>query len=72
VFEQALQLIAQLSASDCNPLIARLDSVDVDMDSLLAKYVRERGGSQRPKVQLQENWLLRCDRAVNDLFLSRR
>ena len=52
MFEQALQIIAQLSASDCNPLIARLDKVRTishnfgygvgdDMDSLLAKYVRK-------------------------------
>jgi hypothetical protein len=52
MFDQALKLIAQLSASDRNPLIARLDRVRVishnfgygvgdDMDSLLAKYVRE-------------------------------
>ena len=52
MFEQALKSIAQLSASDCNPLIARLDKVRTishnfgygvgdDMDSLLAKYVRK-------------------------------
>jgi hypothetical protein len=52
MFEQALKVIAQLSASDRNTLIARLDKVRVishnfgygvgdDMDSLLAKYVRE-------------------------------
>ena len=52
MFEQALKAIAQLSASDRNPLIARLDRVRIishnfgygvgdDMDSLLAKYVRE-------------------------------
>ena len=52
MFEQALQVIAQLSASDHNPLITRLDKVrtishkfgygvGVDMDSLLAKYVRK-------------------------------
>src|SRR5215831_3745472 len=51
MFEQALQIIAQLSGSDRN-LIARLDKVrtishnfgygvGVDMDSLLAKYVRK-------------------------------
>jgi len=52
MFGQALKLIAQLSASDRNPLIARLDRVRIishsfgygvgdDMDSLLAKYVRD-------------------------------
>jgi hypothetical protein len=52
MFEQALQIIAQLSGSDRNPLIARLGKVrtishnfgygvGVDMDSLLAKYVRK-------------------------------
>jgi len=52
MFDQALQLIAQLSASDRNPLIARLDRVRIishnfgygvgdDMDSLLAKYVKD-------------------------------
>ena len=52
MFEQALKIIAQLSASDRNPLIARLDkvpaishnfgySVGDDMDSLLAKHGRE-------------------------------
>jgi hypothetical protein len=52
MFDQALKLIAQLSASDRNPLIARLDRVRIishnfgygvgdDMDSLLAKYVRD-------------------------------
>jgi hypothetical protein len=52
MFDQALRLIAQLSASDRNPLIARLDRVRIishnfgygvgdDMDSLLAKYVRD-------------------------------
>ena len=52
MFEQALQVIAQLSGSDHNPLITRLDKVrtishnfgygvGVDMDSLLAKYVRK-------------------------------
>ena len=52
MFEQALQIIAQLSGIDRNPLIARLDKVrtishnfgygvGVDMDSLLAKYVRK-------------------------------
>jgi hypothetical protein len=52
MFDQALKVIAQLSASDRNALIARLDRVRVrshnfgygvgdDMDSLLAKYVRE-------------------------------
>ena len=52
MFEQALQIIAQLSASDRNLLIARLDKVrtishnfgygvGVDMDSLLAKCVRK-------------------------------
>ena len=51
MFDQALKLIAQLSASDRNPLIARLDRVRIIshnfgygvadyMDSLLAKYVR--------------------------------
>jgi hypothetical protein len=52
MFEQALKTIARLSASDRNPLIARLDKVSTishnfgyavgdDMDSLLAKYVRK-------------------------------
>ena len=52
MFEQALKIIAQLSASDRNALIARLDRVRIishnfgygvgdDMDSLLAKYVRD-------------------------------
>jgi hypothetical protein len=52
MFEQALKAIAQLPASDCHALIARLDEVRAvshnfgygvgdDMDSLLAKYVRE-------------------------------
>lgn len=52
MFDQALRLIAQLSASDRNPLIARLDRVRIishnfgygvgdDMDSLLAKSVRD-------------------------------
>ena len=52
MFDQALKLIAQLSASDRNPLIARLDRVRIishnfgygvgdDIDSLLAKYVRD-------------------------------
>jgi hypothetical protein len=52
MFEQALQTIAPLSASDRNPLIVRLDKVRTishnfgygvgdDMDSLLAKYVRK-------------------------------
>jgi hypothetical protein len=52
MFEQALQIIAQLSATNPNPLIARLDKVrtishnfgygvGVDMESLLAKYVRK-------------------------------
>ena len=52
MFDQALKLIAQLSASDRNRLIARLDRVRIishnfgygvgdDMDSLLAKYVRD-------------------------------
>ena len=51
-FEQALNAIAQLSASDRHALISRLDKVRAvshnfgygvgdDMDSLLAKYVRE-------------------------------
>ena len=51
MFEQALKTIAQLSASDRNPLIARLDRVRVishnfgygvgdDMDSLLARHRR--------------------------------
>jgi hypothetical protein len=51
MFEQALKIIAQLAASDRNPLIARLDKVRTishnfgygvgdDMDSLLAKYGR--------------------------------
>ena len=52
MFEQALKAIAPLSASDRSALIARLDKVSAishnfgygvgdDMDSLLAKYVRE-------------------------------
>ena len=52
MFEQALKAIAQLSASDRHALIARLDKVRAvshnfgygvgdDMDSLLAKYMRE-------------------------------
>lgn len=52
MFEQALKAITQLSASDRRALVARLDKVRVvshnfgygvgdDMDSLLAKYVRE-------------------------------
>ena len=52
MFDQALKVIAQLSASDRNALIARLARVRIishgfgygvgdDMDSLLAKYVRE-------------------------------
>jgi hypothetical protein len=52
MFDQALRLIVQLSASDRNSLIARLDRVRIishklgygvgdDMDSLLAKYVRD-------------------------------
>jgi hypothetical protein len=52
MFEQALKIIAQLSASHREALIARLDRVRVishkfgygvgdDMDSLLAEYVRE-------------------------------
>jgi hypothetical protein len=52
MFEQALKAIAQLFASDPRALIARLDKVRAvshnfgygvgdDMDSLLAKYVRE-------------------------------
>ena len=52
MFEQSLQIIAQLSASDRNPLIARLAKVRTishnfgygvgdDMDSLLAKYMRK-------------------------------
>ena len=52
MFEQALKAIAQLSASDRRALIARLDRVRIishnfgygvgdDMDSLLAKYVRD-------------------------------
>ena len=52
MFEQALKTIAQLSASDRNPLIARLDKVLTishnfaygvgdDMDSLFAKYRRQ-------------------------------
>jgi hypothetical protein len=51
MFEQALKTIAQLSASDRNPLIARLDRVRIishnfgygvgdDMDCLLAKHRR--------------------------------
>ena len=52
MFDQGLKLIAQLSASDRNPLMARLDRIRIishnfgygvgdDMDSLLAKYVRD-------------------------------
>jgi len=52
MFEQALKVIAQLSARDGNDLTARLDRVRVishnfgygvgdDMDSLLAKFVKE-------------------------------
>ena len=52
IFEQALQTITQLSASNRNPLIARLDNVriishnfgygvDIDMDSLLSKYAKK-------------------------------
>jgi hypothetical protein len=52
MFEQALRIIAQLSANDCNLLIARLDKVRTishnfgygvgdDMDSLFAKYRRQ-------------------------------
>ncbi len=52
MFDQALRVIAQLSASHRNALIARLDRVRIisynfgygvgdDMDSLLAKYVRK-------------------------------
>ena len=51
MFEQALKTIAQLSDSDRNPLIIRLDRVRVishtfgygvgdDMDSLLARHRR--------------------------------
>ena len=52
MFDQALKVFAQLSVSDRNALIARLDRVRIishnfgygvgdDMDSLLAKYVRD-------------------------------
>ena len=52
MFEQAVKIIAQLPASDRNPLIARLDKVRAishnfgygvgdDMDSLLVEYVRK-------------------------------
>jgi hypothetical protein len=52
MFDQALKVIAKVSASDRNALIARLDRVRIishnfgygvgdDMDSLLAKYVRD-------------------------------
>jgi hypothetical protein len=52
MYEQALKVVAQLSSSDHVALIARLDRVRVishnfgygvgdDMDSLLAKYVRD-------------------------------
>ena len=52
MFDQALKLIDQLCATDRNPLIARLDRVRIishnfgygvgdDMDSLLAKYLRD-------------------------------
>jgi hypothetical protein len=51
MFEQALKAIAHLSASDRNPLIARLDKIRAishsfgygvgdDMDSLFAKHGR--------------------------------
>ena len=51
MFEQAVKVIAQLPASDRNPLIARLDKVRTlshnfgygvgdHMDSLLVQYVR--------------------------------
>jgi hypothetical protein len=51
MFDQALKVIAQLSAKDANPLTARLDRVRVishnfgygvgdDMDSLLARHRR--------------------------------
>ena len=56
MFEQALQIIAQVSATDRNPLIARLYKVrtvsrnfgygvGIDMDSLLSKYARKRPAS---------------------------
>jgi len=52
MFDQAVKLITQLPASERNALIARLDRVRIlshrfgygvgdDMDSLLAKYVRD-------------------------------
>jgi hypothetical protein len=52
MFDQALKLIAQLPAGDRNALITRLDRVRIighnfgygvgdDMDSLLAKYVKD-------------------------------
>jgi hypothetical protein len=52
MFDQALKLIAQLSATDRSALIARLDRVRIishnfgygvgdDMDSLFAKHVRD-------------------------------
>jgi len=52
MFEHALTVIAQLSTSDRNALVARLDRVRVishnfgygvgdDMDFLLAKFVKE-------------------------------
>jgi hypothetical protein len=52
MFEQAVKIIAQLPASDRNPLIARLDKVRTishnfgyrvgdDMDSLLAQCIRK-------------------------------
>ena len=52
MFERAMKIIAQLPASHRNALIARLDKVRIishnfgygvgdDMDSLLAKYVRD-------------------------------
>jgi hypothetical protein len=52
MFDQALKLIAQLPAGDRNALITRLDRVRTighnfgygvgdDMDSLLAKYVKD-------------------------------
>ena len=58
MFEQALQVIGQLSASDHNPLITRLEKVRTishnfgygvgdDMDSLLAKYVEKVTPSRR-------------------------
>jgi hypothetical protein len=75
MFEQALQIIAQLSASDRNPRIARLDKVQAvnhnfgygvgdDMDSLVAKYVRldfdRPSGMNRPILRRLAETYHRC------------